>query len=166
MLSKLRSPTLRHLLRRGVATGQESGPQKASGDFGSAFESRKDQFESGFRDFVESRRQKNTTQKYFTHELDDEHHPLNFSNIRTVELALDMVGPEMVSPHYEPFMASRRFALTSLAALFGISYLGKISDLNWILQSTYSGLIFYLVNYFVIFEGVKYLHMLPNKPPA
>ena len=159
MLSKLRSPALRQILRRQIATAQELPRSQAAGDFGEALSSRKSELDSSYRAFVEGRRESQAKQKFYEHPLDSPNHPLNFSPLRTVELMLDFVGPEQVSPHYEPLMASRRLALGSIATLFTISYFGKMSDLNWMLQSTYSGLFFYLLNYYILFEGVKFLHM-------
>lgn len=40
-----------------------------------------------------------------------DHHPLNFSVVKTAELFHDFIGPEQVSPHYENFMVARKYAL-------------------------------------------------------
>lgn len=95
--------------------------------------------------------------KFFKHPLDSKYHPINFSPVRFAELYMDVIGPEPVSPHYEPFSIARQFALNAIFALGFTSYFMKISDLNWALESTYMGLFYYSLQYFVYFEAIKYL---------
>jgi hypothetical protein len=47
----------------------------------------------------------------FHHPFNSEHHPVNFSSVKNAELFHDLVGPEQVSPHYENFMMSRKWAI-------------------------------------------------------
>ena len=112
-----------------------------------------------FEEYAQNRREYISKNKVYTHPLDSKHHPINFSPIRYTELLLDFMGPEPVSPHYEPFTIARRFAVTSLVSLGLMSYLMKISDLNFVLQSTFTGLFYYSIQYFIFFEGVKYLFL-------
>lgn len=42
-----------------------------------------------------------------------QHNPLTFSWGKILELGHDYIGPEQVSPHYENFMMSRKYAISN-----------------------------------------------------
>ena len=108
-------------------------------------------------EYIRNRKAFFQNNKFFKHPLDSKYHPINFSPVRFVELYLDFVGPEPVSPHYEPFSIARQFALNALFTLGVTSYFLKVHDLNWALESTYMGLFYFSLQYFVYFEAIKYL---------
>lgn len=112
-------------------------------DFLSTDSSAKINYKTKMAEYFETRKNRNLKQKVFKHPMDSKYHPINSSPFRTSELIHDFVGPEQVSANYEPLSVARQFALTSLFAVFGCSYLMKISDLNWVLESTYTGLFYY-----------------------
>ena len=58
----------------------------------------------------------------FHHPYNSDHHPLNFSSVKNAELFHDLVGPEQVSPHYENFMMSRKWAIGMFAGLGFLSF--------------------------------------------
>ena len=141
MLSKIQSKRLVQLVQRNMtasATGQSVLKEQ-------------------YNEFHKSRREFLNSNKFFKHPLDSKYHPINFSPHRFTELYMDFVGPEQVSPHYEPLTIARQFAVNSLVTLALVSYFMKINDLNWALESTYMGLFYYSLQYFVFFEGIKYL---------
>ena len=117
----------------------------------------KSDYKSRMAEYFANRSKNILNRKAFKHPMDSPHHPINFSPFKYSELFHDFVGPEQVSAHYEPLSIARNFALTSLFSVAFVSYLMKVNDLNWVLESTYTGLFYYCLQYFVFFEGVRYL---------
>jgi hypothetical protein len=89
--------------------------------------------------------------KGFVHPYNSEHHPLNFSPVKTAELFHDFVGPELVSPHYENFLTSRKYLMAFWAGLLLINFGIATVDLQWIAKSSYIPFIFWFqIMYFYI----------------
>jgi hypothetical protein len=70
--------------------------------------------------------------------------PINFGNAKIYELASDMVGPEQVSPHYENFMMSRKYALSKewvdlafWAGTFFLVFCINMTDLHWMARAMF-----------------------------
>lgn len=116
-------------------------------------------FKERMNEYLKNRQNSVLNTKTFKHPMDSKHHPINFSPFRHSELVMDFIGPEQVSANYEPLSVARQFALTGIFSLGAISYFMKISDLNWVLESSFIGLFYYFLQYFVFFEGVKYLFL-------
>lgn len=155
MLNRLRIAKLTvHPLRRASTTVE--APKSSDADF---FENKRRQFEGHLKEFEDATREVMKTRKVFQHTLDSKERPVNFSTIRSVQLMMDVVGPEQVSPHYENLFTSRRLAITTIGSLMGMSYLMKVSDFNWILASTYSTFFFFMINYYFVWERVKFTMM-------
>jgi hypothetical protein len=93
--------------------------------------------------------------KGYTHPLDEEDRPINFCSGRNFELLYDVLGPEQVSPHYENFLFSRRWAISIFGVLFGMSYGSTMMDFGWIMSSTFIPFIFYAILYYFFLEGRK-----------
>lgn len=46
-----------------------------------------------------------------------------------------MIGPEQVSPHYENFMMSRKYALTFWGGTFFLVFCVNMTDLHWMARA-------------------------------
>lgn len=89
--------------------------------------------------------------KAYKHPYDNEYNPINFGGGKLFELAYEQFGPEQVSPHYENFSMSRKYAITFWIGAFFLLYCLKTPDLSWMARSmfypwtiTFATLYFYL----------------------
>ena len=126
--------------------------------------SRLGDYKAKMAEYLKNRNASTLKQKAYSHPMDSKFHPINFSPYRQSELFYEFIGPEQVSAHYEPLSVARHFALTSIFSVGLVGYLMKINDLNWVLESTYTGLFYYTLQYFVFVEGVRYLLLYFYKP--
>jgi len=95
--------------------------------------------------------------KGYSHPFQSDHHPLNFSPVKTAELFHDFVGPEQVSPHYENFMMSRKYALIFWSGLLFLSFGVGTLDLHWIAKSSLFPWIFWFQLMYFFLEWRKSL---------
>lgn len=112
--------------------------------------------EAHFAEFVAARKQKLATQKAFQHPTDDPDRPVVFSPGHDLFMFQQMFGPEQVSTHYESFAVSRRFALSGIGTIAALTYLAKITDLNWVLRSVVAGMPVWFALAIMILEVPKY----------
>jgi len=95
--------------------------------------------------------------KGYSHPYQSDHHPLNFSPVKTAELFHDFIGPEQVSPHYENFMMSRKYALIFWGGLLFLSFGAGTLDLHWIAKSALFPWIFWFQLMYFFLEWRKSL---------
>jgi hypothetical protein len=95
--------------------------------------------------------------KGYSHPFNSEHHPLNFSPVKTAELFHDFIGPEQVSPHYENFLMSRKYAMIFWAGLLFLSFGVGSLDLHWIAKSAFFPWIFWFQLMYFFLEWRKSL---------
>jgi hypothetical protein len=95
--------------------------------------------------------------KGYSHPYQSDHHPLNFSPVKTAELFHDFIGPEQVSPHYENFMMSRKYALIFWGGLLFLSLGVGTLDLHWIAKSALFPWIFWFQLMYFFLEWRKSL---------
>lgn len=110
-----------------------------------------------FREKVEKAELENqtTTQRPFpkgySHPYQTDHQPLNFSPVKTAELFHDFIGPELVSPHYENFLMSRKYAFIFLGGFLFLSFGAGTLDLHWIAKSSlYPWIFWFQLMYFFL----------------
>lgn len=102
-----------------------------------------------------TRELKAPTSKAYTHPYHSDHHPLVFSSVKTAELFHDAVGPEQVSPHYENFLVSRKFAMGWLGGAFALGIGASTVDLHWIAKSSFLPFMFWMQMMYFYLEGRK-----------
>jgi hypothetical protein len=68
-----------------------------------------------------------------------------------------MVGPEMVSPHYENFAMSRKWALTLWGGLAALMYVANHRDFHHFAASNYITYFFWIFTFYFFLEGRKSL---------
>jgi len=86
---------------------------------------------------------------------------LNFSPVKSAELFHDFVGPEIVSPHYENFLTSRKYLMAWWAGILAINFGVATIDLQWIAKSSYVPFIFWFqIMYFYIEAKKSYFKPL------
>jgi len=120
---------------------------------------KKNQMDSLYEDFRTSMYQKTETKKVYTHPMDNKHQGVNFEAGKLEELFLDLVGPEQVSPHYENFLMSRKFAVGIWATVFTGSIIANTRDFSWIIQSSFMPFVFFASTLYFFYEGRKALFM-------
>ena len=113
-------------------------------------------FQSQYAEFIFNRKKRLETAKVYTHPLETEDRPINFSAIETLRLGNELIGPEQVSTHYESFYTSRRYILTAIGTVLFLGHFAKVSDLNWVLLSAMSGLPLYFAFAIFFYEIPKY----------
>eukprot|EP01017_Pseudomicrothorax_dubius_P004775 TRINITY_DN1104_c0_g1_i2.p1 TRINITY_DN1104_c0_g1~~TRINITY_DN1104_c0_g1_i2.p1 ORF type:complete len:443 (+),score=145.24 TRINITY_DN1104_c0_g1_i2:74-1330(+) len=159
-----RKQTTAALLRNTFATGAHSAQSKAqkaseghTGGIRAAYEKNVAEFKQRMAEFEQELTvplQKPTARGY-SHPYQSDHHPINFSPVKTAELFFDFVGPEQVSPHYENFMVARKFAIyIYTGVLFFIYAIGTI-DLNWMAKSAALPFLFWYQLMYILLEGRK-----------
>lgn len=117
-----------------------------------------------FEEFKTNYNTKMKMKKGYSHPLDEEDRPLNFCPGRHYELFYDLIGTEQVSPHYENFLFSRRWAVSITAVLGGMAYGSTILDFGWIMASSFIPFLFYATLYYFFLEGRKTMFFpLQNK---
>jgi hypothetical protein len=72
-------------------------------------------------------------------------------------LLSEAMGPELVSPHYENFMMSRRQALLMFGVLAVISGLMTTVDISFMMRSTFLPWLLYMSSAYWMIEGKKSL---------
>jgi len=95
--------------------------------------------------------------KGYSHPYQSEHNPLNFSPVKNAELFHDFVGPEQVSPHYENFLMSRKYAMIFWAGLLTLSLGVGTLDLHWIAKSSFFPFVFWFQLMYFFLEWRKSL---------
>jgi hypothetical protein len=91
----------------------------------------------------------------YTHPFDMPNNKINFSGVKSSEVFHDLVGPEMVSPHYENFLVARKYLLLTYAGLFLIGLCIGTTDLNWIARSSFLPFLFWMQIMWFYLEGRK-----------
>lgn len=84
-----------------------------------------------------------------------EYNPVLLSTLADDSFIQDVVGPEQVSPHYESFGVSRKWALLTIGGYMGMNYMGQVIDLHWVFQSMLIPFISYLTIIYWNVEGKK-----------
>ena len=93
--------------------------------------------------------------KGYTHPLEEVDRQINFCAGRHYELFYDLVGPEQVSPHYENFLFSRRWAISIITVFFGMAWGSTVLDFGWIMSTSFIPFLFYSILYYFFLEGRK-----------
>jgi len=132
-------------------------------DFFAKSQSRYQEHVKAFRDKVEKHERDNKPRvekpfaRGYSHPYNTDHHPLNFSPVKTAELFHDFIGPEQVSPHYENFLMSRKYAMAFWAGLLALSLGSATLDLHWIAQSALFPFVFWMQLMYFFLEWRKSL---------
>ena len=124
-------------------------------NFNALLGERKNQMDSLYEDFKSSLREKTESQRVYTHPLDDKNVRVVFEHGKLEELWLDMVGPEQVSPHYENFLMSRKFAVGIWTTVFASSLLANTRDFSWLIQTSFMPFVFFASTLYFFYEGRK-----------
>ena len=95
------------------------------------------------------------SKKAYRHPYNNEHSSINISPIRDDELVHEFVGPEQVSPHYESFLFSRKWAIGFWTVGFSLSFIAKTVDFHWIAKSAILPWAFWISLWYWTFEGRK-----------
>lgn len=93
----------------------------------------------------------------YTHPYHSDHHPLNFSVVKTAELFHDFIGPEQVSPHYENFLVARKYAVGFIVGLLALNIGAGTMDWNYIARSSIIPFLFWAQLMYFYLEGRKSL---------
>jgi len=72
---------------------------------------------------------------------------------------MDFVGPEQVSPHYENFVMSRKWALFLSGGFVTLNVLGNVVDLHWIMASAVIPFFYWMMTSYWTIEGRSSLVM-------
>ncbi len=148
--AQLYRSNLKKLLRRNsLAAGANTQYEQLN----KLISQKKISFDKLFEDFKQSEETEQKLNKVYVHPLDEEENPLNFCPGRNLELMYDLIGPEQVSPHYENFLHSRKWAIGMWATFFGISLGATFADFGWVMRSTMVPFIFYSVHLYFFLEG-------------
>lgn len=95
------------------------------------------------------------SRKAYSHPYHNQHSEINLSPARASEIFFEFVGPEQVSPHYESFLASRKWAIGFWTTLVGLSFVAGTVDLHWVAKSTIIPFTFWMTSFYWTFEGRK-----------
>lgn len=120
---------------------------------------RKNAMDSLYEDFKASMREQTETKRTYTHPLHDKDTGVVFEYGKLEELWLDMVGPEQVSPHYENFLMSRKFAVGIWTTVFASSILANTRDFSWLIQTSFIPFVFFASTLYFFYEGRKSMFM-------
>ena len=126
-------------------------------NFNKLIDEKQNQLNSVYEEFRSKLYEKTETKDAYTHPLDNEHQSIVFQYGKVEELWLDLVGPEQVSPHYENFLMSRKFAVGIWATIFASSILANTRDFSWLVQSSFIPFCFFASTLYYFFEGRKFL---------
>lgn len=74
---------------------------------------------------------KKSTQRTYTHPIDNSHRKITLNAMKTHELAQEFFGAEQVSPHYENFGMARREALIFWAGYFIMKFISQTPDIHY-----------------------------------
>lgn len=114
-----------------------------------------DQLDSLYEEFRTNLYKKTEPHKAYQHPLDHKHQKVVFEYSKFEELWLDLVGPEQVSPHYENFLMSRKFAVGIWGTIFASSILANTRDFAWLVQSSFIPFVFFASTLYFFYEGRK-----------
>ena len=145
--------TMTRLNRRYFSFVKQS--QDGFANFNTLLGERKNQMDSLFADFKAALNEQTESRKTYVHPLDDKHQGVNFEFGKFEELWLDMVGPEQVSPHYENFLMSRKFAVGIWTTIFASSLLANTRDFSWLIQTSFIPFVFFASTLYFFYEGRK-----------
>jgi hypothetical protein len=95
--------------------------------------------------------------KAYVHPFDNEHYTVNMNPAKASEIFFEFVGPEQVSPHYESFLASRKWAIGFWATSITLAYVGSSVDFHWVARSCIIPFTFYATSFYWILEGRKHI---------
>lgn len=93
----------------------------------------------------------------YKHPYNSQHHPINYSAVKTAELFNDFIGPEQVSPHYENFLTSRKYLMAFWAVFLVVNIGASTVDLNWMMRSSMLPIVLYFSYLYFYIEGRKSL---------
>jgi len=77
------------------------------------------------------------------------------STLETLRAMGDLVGPEMISPHYENFAMSRKWAITYWVGYFAILQFAQDKDFHHFAASLWVPFNFWLITWYFWLEGRK-----------
>jgi len=95
--------------------------------------------------------------KAFSPPFENEHYEVNCHPSKFTELIHDFIGPEQVSPHYESFLASRKWAIGFWTTCLTLGYIGNSLDFHWVARSCIIPFVFWTTQFYWILEGRKHL---------
>jgi hypothetical protein len=98
---------------------------------------------------------KKPLKKGYTHPYHSDHHNLVMSAVKISEYFNDSMGAEQVSPHYENFAMSRKYALIYFGGIFALMLACNTIDIQWIAKSTLPPFFFWLSLHYFYLEGRK-----------
>lgn len=88
-----------------------------------------------------------------------EFNPISFGGGDVSQAWMDFVGPEQVSPHYENFAMSRKWAIFMSGGFIGLNVLGSVVDLHWIMASAIIPFFYWMFTSYWTLEGRSSLVM-------
>lgn len=138
---------------------QLSQSQQSFNDFHKIIADKKSNMEDLFGDFATRLKERQEEKACYTNPLDHEHNRVNFGPYETDVVFLDVIGPEQVSPHYENFAMTRKYAFFIFGSLFSMSILSGTNDISWIMESTFVPFAFYAFMFYYFYEGKKFSFM-------
>jgi hypothetical protein len=144
--------------------GHVAQSQQSFNNFQQIVNTKRQNMDSMFEDFKERMSRPHDVDKAYSHPLDHPHNRINFDPNEIHELFYDFMGPEQVSPHYENFAMSRKYAIGIWSGLFGLSMLAATKDFTWIIQGTIMPFAFLSFMTYYFYEARKTMFMLVNKP--
>lgn len=95
------------------------------------------------------------SKKAYTHPYNNEHSQVNLTPGRASEIFFEFVGPEQVSPHYESFLASRKWAIGFWTTCLALAFVGNSVDMHWVAKSSMIPFVYYTTLFYWTFEGRK-----------
>jgi len=135
-----------------------AGAESNYSQFRAAYVDNLSKFKSTMKNVEETNTQvNNSNRKAFKHEFNGEDQSINLNPARLDRLFYEFLGPEQVSPHYESFLASRKWAIGAVTGTLTLSYLGTSMDFHWIARSCLIPFVFNMTLWYWIFEGRKFL---------
>lgn len=139
--------------------GYVAQSQENFNNFQQIVNSKKQDMNALFNEFQEQLKKPYAEEKAYSHPLDHPHNKINFDGLELQEMFYDFMGPEQVSPHYENFAMSRKYAIGIWTSMFGISVLATTRDLTWIIQGTIMPIAFLSFMTYYFYEGRKAMFM-------
>ena len=126
-------------------------------NFRSAYVQNLSKFQETLEEVEESENVANLkARKAWSHPYNNEHSRVNVSPSHTSELFFEFVGPEQVSPHYESFLVSRKWAIGFWTTCFTLSFFAQSVDFHWVAQSSIVPFVYYTSIYYWVVEMRKF----------
>lgn len=133
--------------------------QQSFNDFQQIVNTKRQNMDNMFDEFKERMSRPFAEEKAYSHPLDNPDNRVIFDPSEIQELFYDFMGPEQVSPHYENFAMSRKYAIGIWSGMFGLSMLAATRDFSWIIQGTIMPFAFLSFMTYYFYEARKTMFM-------